>query len=65
MNVGNQLDPDTGEGQIFVQTAKHKGSMVAIKPVRKNKIKLDREQLVEMRHVSLTLTLKKKANGQT
>ena len=40
------------KSQIFVNVAEYRGATVAIKLVRKQKIKMDRALLVEMRHVS-------------
>ena len=43
-------------GQVFINTAHYKGAVVAVKPVMKQKIKMDRSLLVEMRHVSSMFT---------
>ena len=43
------------EGQIFINTAQYKGNTVAWKKVRKDRVKLDRNLLLEMKNVSVNV----------
>ena len=38
--------------QVFLPVAKYKGTMVAVRKLRKERVKIDRKILVEMRQVN-------------
>jgi hypothetical protein len=53
------------EGQIFINTAQCKGNTVAWKKVRKEKVKMDRKLLVEMKIVSQLLDENVRAKNES
>lgn len=50
--IGSSSIAETIAGQIFITIANYKGSHVAIKNVRKNRIKIERDLLLEMKNMN-------------
>ena len=51
MDASSQHSGEDG-GQVFIETAGLKGSTIAVKRMRKARVKIDRALMVEMRGVS-------------